>query len=441
MSLLNRTDLQEFAKQQTHALTNLWFDCSDETPFLPAGISMSQKLENERQLSETLDWLSRQLESSTQRGFDQQRFTEEATHRIKQAGVSIFGLENDQVNCIEQLGINRTAEAFYHQAKAFDPFISFEDIFQASRNVWTSNYLQVLLGLPVALTPSLFAYSMLYPVTDNYLDDPHFSLAEKAGFNKRFGHWLKGESAIPQNWNEEDVLDLVRMVEKQYPREQFAQVYESLLAIHDAQSKSARMPKWPEQLHVRRIAEMSFEKGGTSVLADGFLAAGELSAEEMEIIFNYGAFAQLMDDQEDIEQDLRHRELTLFTEAARHGKTDGVMNRVFNFAHQVLQGLESFKNPQAAPLKKMSMKGIDLLLMDAVLRTEKYYSKPYLRQLEVSFPFRFEYLKRVRKTIRKKGISAERLIGLFSPKVESLPISVNASELAIAARLPVMLVK
>lgn len=441
MSLFSRSQLQEFVKQQTHSLTNLWFECSDDVPFLPASISMAEKLDNERRLSELLDWVSRQLESSTQRGFDQVAFAAEATKRVKQAGLSIFGLEENQVNCIERLGINRSAEAFYHQAKVFDPFISFDDIFQASRNVWTSNYLQVLLGLPVALTPSLFAYSMLYPVTDNYLDDPRYSLADKAGFNQRFGQWLKGEPAIPQNWNEEDVVDLVHMVEKQFPRDQFDQVYESLLAIHYAQSKSARMPKWPEKLHIRRVAEMSFEKGGTSVLADGFLAAGELSAEEVEIIFNYGAFAQLMDDQEDIEQDLRHRELTLFTEAARHGKADQVMNRVFNFAHHVLQGLENFTAAESLPLKQMSMKGIDLLLMDAVLRTEKYYSKAYLNKLEEHFPFRFGYLKRVRKTIRQKGISAERLIGLISNKSASIPVGINVSEMAMAARLPSMLVK
>lgn len=441
MSIMNSSQIQDFVKQKTHLLTNLWFECSDEAAYLPAHISMEEKLENERQLSETLDWVSNQLESSALRGFDQQRFSEEASKRIKETGVSIFGLSENQVNCIEGLGINRAAEDFYHQAKAFDPFISFEDIFQASRNVWTSNYLQVLLGLPVGLTPSLFAYSMLYPVTDNYLDDPRHSLSEKASFNQRFGQWLKGESAHPQNWNEEDVLDLILMIEKQYPRGQFMPVYESLLAIHYAQSKSARMPKWPEKLHIRRIAEMSFEKGGTSVLADGFLAAGELSADEMEIIFNYGAFAQLMDDQEDIAQDLGHRELTLFTDAARHGKADGVMNRVFNFAHHVLQGLERFDNPKAVPLKQMSMKGIDLLLMDAVLQTEKYYSKVYLKKLEEHFPFRFEYIKQVRKIIRKRGINAERLIGLLSPRVESMPVSFNASELAMAARLPAMFVK
>jgi hypothetical protein len=439
--MVNRIQLQDFVKQQTHSLTNLWFECSDEVDYLPPSISMNEKLVNERKLSETLDWVSKQLENSAQRGFDKQRFTEEASKRIKEVGISIFGMEETQVDCIESLGINRTAEAFYHEAKAFNPSISVEDIFQASRNVWTSSYLQVLLGLPVNLTPSLFAYSMLYPVTDNYLDDPRHSLAQKASFNQRFGQWLKGEQATPQNWNEEDVLDLIRMIEKQYPREQFEQVYESLLAIYHAQSKSARMPKWPEKLHVRGIAEMSFEKGGTSVLADGFLAAGELYAEEMEIIFNYGAFAQLMDDQEDIAQDLGNRELTLFTEAAHRGKADEIMNRVLNFGHLVLQGLEQFGNPEAEPLKKMSMKGIDLLLIDAVLRTEKFYSKVYRKKLEGHFPFRFEYLKQVRKVIRKKGISAERLLGLFSPKIESLPVSMNASELAMAARLPAMLVK
>jgi hypothetical protein len=79
--------------------------------------------------------------------------------------------------------------------------------------------------------------------------------------------------------------------------------------------------------------------------------------------------------------------------------------------------------------------------MDAVLRTEKFYSKPYLKRLEECFPFRFDYLKQVRKTIRKKGITAEKLIGLLSNKSASIPVSFNTSEMAIAARLPSILVK
>jgi len=199
MNIMNRSQLQDFVIEQTHSLTNLWYECSDEVAYLPASIPVNEKLENERKLSENLDWVSKQLENSSQRGFNRQRFTKETSKRIKEVGTSIFALEETQVNCIESLGISRSAEAFYHEAKAFNPSISVEDIFQASRNVWTGNYLQVLLGLPVELTPSLFAYSMLYPVTDNYLDDPQRSLADKASFNERFGQWLKGELATPQN--------------------------------------------------------------------------------------------------------------------------------------------------------------------------------------------------------------------------------------------------
>jgi len=164
---------------------------------------------------------------------------------------------------------------------------------------------------------------------------------------------------------------------------------------------------------LQKITAMTFEKGGTSVLADGFLAAGELTLEEMEIIFNYGAFAQLMDDQEDIRNDIKSGAVTFFSEAARIGNVDEVLQRVFYFAHKVLKGLDQFTNAKAQPLKQMSMKGIDLLLIDAALRMESYYSKKYLQELEGYFPFRFEYLKRVRKEIQRKKITAERLTGLL----------------------------
>jgi len=53
------------------------------------------------------------------------------------------------------------------------------DIFQASRNAWTTNGLQIILGMPARLTPAIFGYSMLYPCTDNYLDHPGVSTADK----------------------------------------------------------------------------------------------------------------------------------------------------------------------------------------------------------------------------------------------------------------------
>jgi len=93
----------------------------------------------------------------------------------------------------------QTATDFAQHARSFDPSLSGAEIFQAMRNVWTTNGLQLLLGLPVELTPATFAYSMLYPYTDNYLDDPAIAKMEKESFNERFGQRLNGENVTPEN--------------------------------------------------------------------------------------------------------------------------------------------------------------------------------------------------------------------------------------------------
>jgi hypothetical protein len=429
--MINDT-LDNFVERQTGTLCELWNQSCEEINHLPLVVTQSEKIENETRLSSLLEWLGSKLDQTAMSETERKEFSEEALLRAKQAGKEIFNLNDEQVNCIEKLGIDRSAQEFYQKAKDFNPFVSFADIFQASRNVWTCNYLQTLLNLPARLTPSIFAYSMLYPVSDNFLDDPSCSGEDKALFNRRFRAWLEGEEIAPRCWNEEDVHDLVKIIEGQYPRKQYPQIYDGLLAIHNAQIRSIKTQDALRRSECSEISEVTFEKGGTSVLADGFLAAGELSQEEMEIIFNYGAFAQLMDDQEDVESDLKAGTLTLFTLGAKDGKTDQVMNRVFSFAHQVLKGLQMFNSPQALPLKQVSLKGIDLLLIDGVLRTEKVYSPAYLHELERHFPFRFEYLKRVRKEIRKKNITTERICGLLMP-------SQTAKKTTEPERLPIEL--
>ena len=78
------------------------------------------------------------------------------------------------------------------EARRFDPAVSTADILQASRNAWTACGLQMLLGRKMRLTPAIFAYSMLYPYTDNYMDDPATPAEAKLGFSARFGRRLEG---------------------------------------------------------------------------------------------------------------------------------------------------------------------------------------------------------------------------------------------------------
>ena len=61
------------------------------------------------------------------------------------------------------------------------------------RNVWIINILQRLKGVDITLSNAIFGYSMLYPYTDNYLDDVNISKEEKVEFNQRLYRRLLGE--------------------------------------------------------------------------------------------------------------------------------------------------------------------------------------------------------------------------------------------------------
>jgi hypothetical protein len=213
------------------------------------------------------------------------------------------------------------------------------------------------------------------------------------------------------------------MIEGQYPREVYPQVYASLLAIFYAQQDSLLLPKAPVAPYSVDVLGITLRKGGTSVLADGVLAAGELTLEQMKTIFDYGCFAQFMDDQEDVDSDRREHALTVFSEAAACGKLDLTMNRLFAYSRGILKELDGFMNKRSTPLIQVSLKGIDLLLIDACARTRNNYSRAYLNYLEAFFPVSYAALNDLQRQIQKRNLSIDRLMKVFWPQQET-PIPV-----------------
>jgi hypothetical protein len=228
-------------------------------------------------------------------------------------------------------------------AHRFDPNLSAEDIYQAGRNAWTANGLQWLLGMPVQNTPSVFAYSLLYPYTDNYLDDPDISASNKLAFNERFRQRLAGESVAPADAHEQVLFDLVAMIEKQYPRSMYQQVFESLLDIHRAQGRSLSLMRRSAAPGEVDVLGLSFEKGGNFVLADGYLVSGSLDGAQREYTYGPGIFAQLLDDVEDVELDSQAGRLTLYSQPAGHWPLDALANRTIHFGRKVLMKLNIFQ--------------------------------------------------------------------------------------------------
>jgi hypothetical protein len=285
------------------------------------------------------------------------------------------------------------ASQFVEEARAFDPEINDKSLLQAMRNVWVVHALQIFLDAKIALSPAIFAYSMLYPYTDNPLDDPGLSMADKA----RLGNWLEqrlhGIHSAPPGSRAEPIDRLIGMIEASYPRRDYPEVYQSLLAIHAAQIESLLQQQVPASIDKSRLLEITVRKGGSSVLVDGYLVRGALSAEEGEFFYLYGVLLQLMDDLQDFRDDRTNGHHTLFGSQSSIGFLDEITSRLWGFIETVLWRTSCFGDTRYAPLKRLIQENCKLLIMHSVATNQKHYSREFAEFLEARSLFRFSYLR------------------------------------------------
>ncbi len=404
----------EMIRDFTAQHLSLWWSCERSFPVFNASFSAQEQAAREKKLEKLADGLVYELKRMPRAPEERQRWAEQLRPRLQPALVDFardaLNLEQRHLDFIESTGMVEANQEFARMARRFDPNISAEDIFQAGRNVMTANFMQVILGLPVEVTPSVFAYSMLYPYTDNYLDDPAVSPTTKIAFNHRFQNRLMGETIRPANANEAIISNLVGMIELQWERSRYPQVYDSLLAIHAAQARSMSLVAPGVSPFELNVLGISFEKGGASVMADGYLVAGLLTPAQANFMYGYGAFTQLMDDLEDLRQDLREGRATIFTQTAGHWPLDGLTNQIFHFGRAIFHDLDDFPAPATAPLQDLITRGIDPVLIDTIGRAGKYYSTDYLRELERHMPYRFANLRRLREKLERQKIGIGSLI-------------------------------
>jgi hypothetical protein len=387
---------------------DLWRESDTDLPELGRLYSADEKDRNEKQLLQLLDQLE-QVPSNPPRSREEvQAIQERFGPAFRRLAAQAMDVEERQLDLLPSQGFRKASEEFVRQARAFDPGLSAEDIYQAGRNAWTANGIQWLLGLPVEMTPSILAYSLLYPYTDNYLDDPGIDIPGKQAFNKRFRRRLEGEILAADNSHEQIIFELVAMIESQYPRSRHSDVYESLLAIHHAQEKSLRLLHRSPAPDEVDVLGLSFEKGGTSVLADGCLASPSLGEAQRRYAYGHGIFAQLLDDMEDISQDLQAGRLTVYSQSAGHEDLDALASRTFQFGRTVLMGMDCFEINGS--IRDFIQRAADLILIDTVGRMDRYYTSAYLSKIEAHSPFRFLFLKEQRIKFSKRQGSLVRFL-------------------------------
>ena len=310
---------------------------------------------------------------------------------------NIYGYSEENLSLIMDQAMVDASRSFYKEARAFDPSLTREEIYQAMRNAWIMNGLQLLLGIPVRLTPSILAYSLLYPYTDNLLDDPGFSAAEKAAFSDRFEHCLRGGGVMGDNPRERSISALVEMIAGEYPRDRYPEVHESLLAIHRAQTQSLRLCKAGNGLSCGEILSISFDKGGTSVLADGFLVSGNLSPEICRFFYGYGVWLQMADDIQDLEEDLANKTTTLFSLEQAPVELASLTNRTFHFGRKVMEDIKYCHNGVSTQFGEVILQSIEIMLIQSAGLNGRFYPQEYRDKLENFSPVGFNFLTETRK--------------------------------------------
>ncbi|WP_297099609.1 hypothetical protein [uncultured Draconibacterium sp.] len=307
---------------------------------------------------------------------------------------TVFDFESGHLEIILSEEFKDVSKDFFYRARAFGPELDPEDIYQGMRNVWIMNGLQLMAKKPVNITPSVFAYSMIYPYSDNLLDDPEINKEEKQAFSVRFDRRLHGEPELAANHTEKQLFHLISMFEEEFPRSEFPKVYESLYAIQQGQTNSLKMIT-QNGLSDEEICNICFEKGGASVLADGYLVAGELTQEQEQALFGYGIYLQLLDDIQDVKEDSLASTKTIFS-CLPEKDLGRFVNKTINFGRLALEEMRCFKGVKSDDFLGLMNRSIEMMIVESVGLNETWYSSEYLEEIEKVSPLHFAYLRKKR---------------------------------------------
>jgi hypothetical protein len=400
-------------REETDECLAIWRHTPDRLPVLGPASGVYRRFGNARAATRLIDELAAQMVRYPDEPVRRRDWQDAIRGSVRRFGEERLGWPAGYRRLLFADDFFKASVAFARETRAFNPGFRSEDLLQALRNVWISNSLQTLLGLPVSLSPALFAYSMLYPLSDNLLDDPETAAKMKRRFNGWFAQRLAGVRVTPRNLREAAIHCLVGRIEEAFPRSRFPAVYESLLAIHAAQAQSLRQqddPGLPED----DLLLLTFTKGGCSVLADLYLLSGAATKAEERFAFGYGVFLQLMDDLQDLESDRAAGHQTLFTRAASRGPLDEPTARLGCFIDRVLERTVFLpkRRPAAAvtDTRDLIRRNCQTLLVGAVAEQPRRFTRRFRRTVERQWPFGFRAMRRLRRRAQRRYSEAARTL-------------------------------
>lgn len=363
-----------------------------ENPNIFPKTESRQKKENEALVQEFTHKIQKKLRQKPERKEQQEQWEQ----NLEQDFMALLAREKI-LNLSEWMSpellheFKRETKHFTDRVRAFDETLTPAQIWQALRNYFIYAMIVDMQGKEQNAGNPILAYSLLYPYTDNYIDDDQIAKPEKERYNQMIALKLKGETTIPQNVLEEKTCRLLDMILTAYENPARKEIAETLLQLLEAQNCSIGQQK--ADVTEEQILEISMWKGSTSVLADYLFATTDWTEYEKSFYLKFGFLLQLVDDLQDIEEDQKSGSHTLMTEAERRHGLEQCVNRLLWFTWNMIREFD----PVNPGLKDFVLKYcVEISLLTAAMRP-KFFSKKYLKALEPYLPFSLDFIKKMKK--------------------------------------------
>jgi hypothetical protein len=188
-----------------------------------------------------------------------------------------------------------------------------------------------------------------------------------------------------------------------------------MLSIFNGQIKSLMQQRGTLPAISEDILGISVEKGGTSVLADGYLVAGELTPRQEDFCFGFGVFLQFADDLQDITEDAARGHRTLFSQEAGRSDLDPLVFRLLRYMTLILEQKLDSSSPREKALQDMIRPNCALMYMESVGKHAGYFSRACVRRFQRAFPVKFGYLRKMRGSIEGRFLTGREKISDLDP--------------------------
>lgn len=400
-------------------IRELWQSSQNTSPVFLPEIKYAEKKANEDWINESMRLIQLQLKafpSHTPFPFTNKAGKEQITPRQKVWIKDMEDLFHTLLLTEPVLGIRHVLPAhtldafmdkmklFLRQVRSFAPDMKPEDMGQAIRNYMVYAIFREQNGLSQECPSSIFGYSMLYPFTDNFLDDPARTEEEKKHYNLLIHHKINGQPVTPLSLHEERTSMLLDAIARVYPGPQAHAAYgkdasvdirQGLLLMLEAQEVSQKQTDVSLPLSHRNILDISIYKGGLSVLIDRYLINYKMTDEDILFYFGFGFLLQLCDDLQDIAQDQENGSRTLLTCCNNRKETEAMVNQLFHYTNQLFRF-----SPDTRPVfREFLLQNCYRLILSSAAGSAVFFHTDYLNVLEYAFPVSFSYLNQINEKL------------------------------------------